>query len=81
MSRPQPRALRLTEALEQHLIPDSVQLTITRDYGETANEKANELLFHLGLATVSIIGLVLLAAAYAKADRSNMLAADIKKVV
>ena len=29
--------------------------------GETANEKANELLFHLGLATVSIIGLVLVA--------------------
>jgi multidrug efflux pump subunit AcrB len=54
-------ALHRIEALEQHLIPDSVQLTITRDYGETANEKANELLFHLGLATVSIIGLVLLA--------------------
>ena len=44
-----------------HIIPDAVQLTITRDYGETANEKANELLFHLGLATVSIILLVLLA--------------------
>jgi hypothetical protein len=31
---------------------------VTRDYGETANEKANELLYHLGLATVSIIMLV-----------------------
>ncbi|WP_323040585.1 efflux RND transporter permease subunit [Gemmobacter sp.] len=54
-------ALHRIEALQGRIIPDSVQLTITRDYGETANEKANELLFHLGLATVSIIGLVLLA--------------------
>ena len=42
-------------------------VTITRDYGETANEKANELLFHLGLATVSIIGLVLLAIGWREA--------------
>ncbi|MCR9150698.1 MAG: efflux RND transporter permease subunit [Rhodobacteraceae bacterium] len=47
--------------LEGHLIPAEVEVQVTRDYGETANEKANELLFHLGLATVSIIGLVLLA--------------------
>lgn len=46
---------------EGTLIPDTIEVQITRDYGETANEKANELLFHLGLATVSIIGLVLLA--------------------
>src|SRR3990167_9471155 len=48
-------ALHRIEAVEGSIIPDSVKLTITRDYGETANEKANELLFHLGLATVSII--------------------------
>jgi len=54
-------ALHRIESLHGTVIPDSVALTITRDYGETANEKANELLFHLGLATVSIIGLVLLA--------------------
>jgi multidrug efflux pump subunit AcrB len=33
-------------------------MTVTRNYGETANEKANELLFHLGLATISIVLLV-----------------------
>ncbi len=33
-------------------------MIVTRDYGETANEKANELLFHLGLATLSIVLLV-----------------------
>jgi len=47
--------------LEGELIPDSIGVEVTRNYGETANEKANELLFHLGLATVSIIFLVLLA--------------------
>ncbi|WP_372612352.1 efflux RND transporter permease subunit [Aquicoccus sp.] len=49
------------EMLEADLIPSTMHLDITRDYGETANEKANELLFHLGLATVSIVFLVLLA--------------------
>src|SRR5690606_38147618 len=53
--------LHRLHSLEEGLIPDSVQVSVTRDYGETANEKANELLFHLGLATVSIIALVWLA--------------------
>jgi len=53
--------LHRLHSLEAGLIPDSVQVSVTRDYGETANEKANELLFHLGLATVSIIALVWLA--------------------
>ena len=53
--------LHRVEALEPKLIPEGVSITVTRDYGETANEKANELLFHLGLATVSIIGLVFFA--------------------
>ncbi|MFZ1814504.1 MAG: efflux RND transporter permease subunit [Rhizobiaceae bacterium] len=50
--------LHQVHALEGRVIPDSVSVEVTRDYGETANEKANELLFHLGLATVSIILLV-----------------------
>jgi multidrug efflux pump subunit AcrB len=53
--------LHRVEALEKKMIPEGVTVTVTRDYGETANEKANELLFHLGLATVSIIALVLVA--------------------
>lgn len=51
--------LHRVHTLEHHLIPESVHVDITRDYGESADEKANELLFHLGLATVSIVGLVL----------------------
>ncbi len=55
------------EALEGRLIPEGMTVTVTRDYGETANEKANELLFHLGLATVSIIALVWLAIGWREA--------------
>lgn len=59
--------LHRVEALETKLIPEGVTVTVTRDYGETANEKANELLFHLGLATVSIILLVWLAIGWREA--------------
>jgi len=51
---------RLRE-LQGRLVPDDVEVIVTRNYGETANEKANELLFHLGLATLSIVLLVGLA--------------------
>ncbi len=40
---------------------------MTRDYGETANEKANELLFHLGLATLSIVVLIAFAIGWREA--------------
>ncbi|MBP7241616.1 efflux RND transporter permease subunit [Amaricoccus sp.] len=53
--------LHRVSALEGTLIPADITVEITRNYGETANEKANELLYHLGLATVSIIGLVVIA--------------------
>ncbi|MCB1546228.1 MAG: efflux RND transporter permease subunit, partial [Hyphomicrobiaceae bacterium] len=53
--------LHRLEQLEGTLIPEDISVEVTRDYGETANEKANELLYHLGLATVSIIALVLFA--------------------
>ena len=59
--------LHQIHAMEGALIPDSVHVEITRDYGETANEKANELLFHLGLATVSIVALVLFSIGWREA--------------
>ena len=58
---------RRLEGLKTSLIPDDVQVTVTRDYGETANEKANELLFHLGLATVSIVVLIAVAIGWREA--------------
>ncbi|WP_417426440.1 efflux RND transporter permease subunit [Hoeflea sp.] len=59
--------LERTESLEGSLIPESIAVEVTRDYGESANEKANELLYHLGLATVSIILLVWFAIGWREA--------------
>ena len=50
--------LERLELLKGSLIPNGVDVAVTRNYGETANEKANELLYHLGLATVSIVILI-----------------------
>jgi len=55
------------ESVKGRLIPEGVDVTITRDYGETANEKANELLFHLGLATISIVVLIAFAIGWREA--------------
>ncbi|MGJ5234850.1 efflux RND transporter permease subunit, partial [Bradyrhizobium oligotrophicum] len=55
------------EGLKTTLIPNDVAVTVTRDYGETANEKANELLFHLGLATISIVVLIAIAIGWREA--------------
>ncbi|WP_159592368.1 efflux RND transporter permease subunit [Chelativorans xinjiangense] len=55
------------EQVRGQIFPNDVEMTITRDYGETANEKANELLFHLGLATVSIVLLVAFAIGWREA--------------
>ncbi|WP_448580395.1 efflux RND transporter permease subunit [Thermaurantiacus sp.] len=55
------------EAMEGRLIPPGLNVAITRNYGETANEKANELIFHLALATVSIVILVGLAVGWREA--------------
>ncbi|CUH67303.1 Multidrug-efflux transporter MexB [Thalassovita gelatinovora] len=59
--------LHRVHAMEGDVIPSSVEVEVTRDYGETADEKANELLFHLGLATLSIVVLVLLAIGWREA--------------
>jgi len=50
--------LERLELLRGELIPEDITVEITRNYGESADEKADELLFHLGLATVSIVLLV-----------------------
>ncbi len=54
-------------SVEGRLVPADVKVTVTRDYGETANDKANELLFHLGLATVSIVVLIAFAIGWREA--------------
>lgn len=46
------------DIVRDKVLPKGVDIEITRNYGETATEKANELLFHLALATVSIVILI-----------------------
>jgi multidrug efflux pump subunit AcrB len=50
--------IRRADTLKGTLIPAGINVEVTRDYGKTANDKANELLFHLALATVSIVLLI-----------------------
>ncbi|VAV87252.1 Cobalt-zinc-cadmium resistance protein CzcA [hydrothermal vent metagenome] len=52
------QAIAQLQRLKGTLIPASVGVEITRNYGASADEKANELLFHLGLATISIVFLI-----------------------
>ena len=44
--------------LEPLLLPDGVRVRITRDYGETANEKVNELVEGLVIAVITVVGLI-----------------------
>lgn len=54
-------AIALTRTIEEKLatlrgdvLPDDVQVTVTRNYGETAEHKSNELLMHMVVAVVSV---------------------------
>ncbi|MBF0356674.1 MAG: efflux RND transporter permease subunit, partial [Alphaproteobacteria bacterium] len=52
--------LKRVETLKGPLLPPDVDVHVTRNYGHTAAEKADELLLHLGIATVSIVALIAL---------------------
>jgi len=54
-------ALKKVEALRGNRIPSDVQVTVTRNYGDTAKEKSDELLEHMLIATISVIFLIALA--------------------
>jgi multidrug efflux pump subunit AcrB len=53
--------------LRGRVIPADVSLTITRHYGETAAEKSNELLLHMGIAVASVALLIWLALGFREA--------------
>ena len=53
--------------LRGRLLPDDITAEVTRNYGSSASDKANELLFHLGLATLSIVALIRLAIGWREA--------------
>jgi multidrug efflux pump subunit AcrB len=52
------RVSRKLETLKGTIVPSDVHLTVTRDYGETAADKSNELLWHMLLAVVSVSALI-----------------------
>ena len=47
--------------LKKELLPDDVQLTVSRNYGQTASDKVAELLFHLFISIVVVTLFVMLA--------------------
>jgi multidrug efflux pump subunit AcrB len=51
--------LSQVERLKGRVIPGDVQVTVTRNYGASAAEKSNELLFHMALSVVGVSLLVL----------------------
>ncbi len=46
--------IKKVEATKGFILPEDVRYVITRNYGETAKEKSNELLEHLAIATISV---------------------------
>jgi len=61
------RMLEHVESLRGRLVPRDLQLTVTRNYGDTANEKAMELLSHILFATLGVALLVWLALGWREA--------------
>lgn len=52
--------LKKVEFMKGRVIPSDLQVTVTRNYGETAGEKNNELLYHMFLAALSVTILIAL---------------------
>jgi len=55
------RLLARMQELRGALVPDDVRVTVTRNYGATANDKAQQLILKLAFATLSVVALVLFA--------------------
>ena len=54
------QVLKKVATLQGRIIPGDVQISITRNYGETATEKSNELLVHMGIAVLGVSVLIFL---------------------
>jgi multidrug efflux pump subunit AcrB len=59
--------LKKVDTLKGRTIPNDVEIAITRNYGETASEKSNELLWHMGIAVVGVSLLILVALGWREA--------------
>jgi multidrug efflux pump subunit AcrB len=54
------QVLKKVDALRGRVIPSGVEMSITRNYGQTAEEKSDELLLHMGIAVLGVSLLILL---------------------
>ncbi|HNX91614.1 MAG TPA: efflux RND transporter permease subunit, partial [Candidatus Omnitrophota bacterium] len=54
------KIIKLVDAQKGLSIPEGIEFTVTRNYGETADEKSNELLFHMALAVLAVSMLIAL---------------------
>ena len=52
------RVAQKLDTLQGTVVPADVHLSVTRDYGETAAHKSNELLWHMLLAVLSVSALI-----------------------
>ena len=52
--------IKKVDTLKGRVIPNGVQVAITRHYGQTAEEKSDELLLHMGIAVIGVSLLILL---------------------
>ncbi|MFH0880004.1 MAG: efflux RND transporter permease subunit, partial [Lentisphaerota bacterium] len=55
------RVEALLNQLKGSVIPDEVSVRITRNYGETANEKVNDLVSNLFMGIVTVVGMIALS--------------------
>jgi len=53
--------------LEEQILPAGVEVRVTRNYGDTADEKVNELVKHLGIAVATIVVLIAFALGWREA--------------
>ncbi len=60
-------AIKRAEEFRARFLPSSLQLTVTRNYGETAAEKSNELLLHMMIAVLSVTLLIWLILGFREA--------------
>jgi multidrug efflux pump subunit AcrB len=61
------RAIEKIEALRGMVIPSGVEVTTTRNYGETAKDKSDDLLKHMLIAAASVTLLIALALGWREA--------------
>ncbi|MCU0597621.1 MAG: efflux RND transporter permease subunit, partial [Desulfobacterota bacterium] len=52
------KIIHKVSSLKGWLVPADIHVTVTRNYGETASEKSNELLFHMMIAIFSVAALI-----------------------